>query len=424
MNRVRVGIVLMIISLVLFSVGINQYLNNTKLTTGPIQGTEYSKTWQIDAGEYDYLWYNVTLTEMELNSSILFSFEEINEKQVDFYVMSSSQFYSWKNTSIANSLIARTNSSSQIISFYPNNNDTYYFVVDNSQYNTTKTLYVKSNWLSIVFLLDHSQVTAWLLTAMTGVLLFFVSCVLAGNPVNILLRKIIQTCRIPAIFKPAIFKQGNHRLREIRIKYELILFWIAVIVQLGYLSVILLSKIPSIWEVPGEFTSSILDLLLRIFLFYFFGVILPLSIFIPIGFILFNVSMDIDKWLIQKRGIGVQAEESQFLFCRNLANYLKAQRSMPFYALALILFAVGYLQGAGLLFYLAGTIFLSIPYGYSSFAAAKDTFKTQNMDVGKNFKVKQTNDLNSMVIILWFLPGLIVLVKVIVSLAIPVAYGY
>ncbi len=424
MEKRKAGLCLILLSLVLLASGIVGYLYTSRLFIGQIEGEKYFEAWHIHGEDDYYLWHNITLGKA-LNLSISFSFEETSKLPMDFYVMSSQQFDCWKNGSTKNSLMAVTNTYTQNINFNPKNNDTYYFIIDNKAYNTSKTVSVKSSSTSTIYLIDYSEPVKWLITAAIGMIAFLASHLTLRNPINNLLRRALESIRIKSIQNQGgdQTKQEESQIRQRTIKFQIIMLWVSIVAPTLLLLAILASKLPAIWEIPTELNPIVLDLLFRIFLYFFFSIFLPLSLCIFLGFLLFNIVLDTDKWLLQNK-VGIkQNQEFEIQAFKYSFRHLTSPTAIVCYLVALILLSTGYLlQNIGFSFYIIGVTFLAIPFGQSMFASAEEASKKFDLDLIPELKKTRIFALNSTFISFWILAGILILIKTLIPSTITLGY--
>lgn len=420
MNKKRTGSLLILLSFSLLAIGIAEYLYSSNLYTGTIEGEQYSKNWKIKENDNSYLWYNVTLKKIELNFSISFSFQVESQQLIDFYIMSSSQYAAWENNGIPTATISKTNINNEQAVFYPTTNDTFYFVLDNYAYNTTKNISVKSNWAATVYLLNYSEALPWLLITLLGTVTFIIGSLLFGNPFNYAYRRISHLIR-----KSSNKSNQDLIIHEKVTKYSLITLWISIILPSAVLIAILLSKLFSLFEIPSEFSPIVLDLSLRIFLFYFFSLLAPMTACAAMSLLLFSFGSNIYNRFIQTRGIVQQHSMFQSLVLKYLSKNLVSRSSILCCILAVFIFVIGYsLQDAGFLLYMVVATILAIPFGRSLFTSSREACEELNIDWKQELKISKVYALNSSVLALWILVTLLTMIRIIIPSGALLGYNF
>jgi hypothetical protein len=397
----RLGHYAALLGIILAFVGLAGYLTTAKPSTGPItRGLADNIT--LQKGRSWDIWYSFSNSSVLLNQTLDVSFIVGSGGVVDFYIMSNSQYQNWKNGSVATGVLVETGRNFENSSFVPTAYGKYYLVLDNTPYNTSKSIAYRYTWIAKAALVDYSESFDWLFLSIAGISVSITLNLLTGNPINTSLKRLLEY----ACPKRAKKIRGTEDIRT-RTNNSLKLFWIYVTAVaaliIATLIFMLIKNISFLQDFP-EMTPMTVDVMVRLSVYYslafaFMGTLLLFFQWLS-GFL-----DDVQVWyLVDRKGLHWNKELNQESYSI-MKRMLLSRGSVLCYALFTVIFAAAFLV-PNLRFPLlaVGVLVASVPVSRAVSLSFRGACKTLKLKWRTELKRSRPFTINGVLISILLIP--------------------
>lgn len=411
-QRVKRHLCILIIALctILIPLGLIEYMLTARACVGTAQ-REFIRDLYLVRGDSYHIWYNITQPNIILNQSLHIIFEVRNDGLIDFFVLSDSQFEEWKNGSLAVSILEARHRNLGNFIFTPSTEGLYYLVLDNSQYNTSKSIRFDSIWEADMALVDYSESYIWLALSLIGLFTIMIVNFLSGNPINVALKKLLRSS------SPKKVKEirGNEYL-EIRINHTLKIFWLffglTTAIAFIFVFVVNLVRNYSFFQNFPEIVPMGIDITLRVALYYFFG-FTYVSLLILLWLWLAGFLDDLQLLYLTKVKNLKWNPELTMQNYRILKSMLISPVSIASYIVALVFFIAGYLlYQIRFALFAGGTLVISIPLSRATFLSFRKACRSLKLKWRNQLRRAKPFEINGVVIAIWMIPLLLSMLSV------------
>lgn len=413
------GIILLLTFLPLFLFSLNRYLVEARSYVGSIQ-RDFSRNVYVRRNDSYYVWYNLSRTPAILNLSLYISFAVENNDNIDFFVMSSFQYQQWTNSSLKNGIIEKFRTSNESFIFIPNKDDVYYLVIDNTNYNATKSVNLHTTWTAAMYMINYTDSFEWL--RWMGISLFGLTLgsILSRNPLNRMLKGFLSSTTLRSV--KAI---RDSKDIEFRNKYEVRLFWFVLIVLLVFvIGILLYSFLKSLNYILidfPEFSSEFIDIHIRLMVFYslvFFSFSFLLFFWFRLTDFLFDLNL-LYGTKFKKMSYNYSLDKRSFQYFLRMQF---SQESIFLYGIAVVMLITGLLIVDYSFPLLVGNILVfSIPFNRSAFQSFRKACKELKIKWKSELKKEMPYTLNQIAISIWMIPLFLLFLRLVGLLVIHLA---
>jgi len=369
------GYVLIVVAVAIIIIGIDFYLLETRPCVISLERS-YPNTVYVPKNNSGYIWLSTRSSSVIINQTFFTTFQVRTGKPINLYLMSEEQYTHWKETMWTDSERNVTDSSNGSLNYLVPRQGKYYFVLDNSGSNESKSVDLSVIILTFLHYVDYTYAFRWLLLATLGLVLYVLGNTLSAYPLAAILRKFDSS-----LFQHLPSKMNVNTLEKDRFVARKF-FWIGFgILSILSITVPLVTFIRSYGyfaiEFPELFTFLI-DITIRLFLFFFLtlGLIPPLIMFLWIN--LLSVIINSVRTYYLRTGKIKSNPELENLAEKIFIRYFVSAQSLFFVVIGIVLCAFGYFEDNHALYFVAMAVF-SVPLSRSSFrstvAAAKELKK-------------------------------------------------
>ena len=255
---------LILLGTVVLVLGLFEYLTSPTPYIDTIR-RDYSKDFSLAEGKSFEVWYDIAKTNVTVKITLAFSLDVADNGTVDFYVMSQKAYFDWKNGSAIHPEFEKKVISHEETSFTPTYDGIYYVVVDNAQYNSTKSVSLRIEYLNTLHMVDYSESPKWFAFALIGFLLLIGGSLLFKSPFTILTENLSDFLFLSRFEKVMGIEVQNYR-KIFNIKLLKICLVSLAVVVTSFVLVKLVPDYINLLNTFPEVASTALDIDFRQFL--------------------------------------------------------------------------------------------------------------------------------------------------------------
>jgi hypothetical protein len=182
------GYVLIVVAVAIIIIGIDFYLLETRPCVISLERS-YPNTVYVQKNNSGYIWLSTPSSSVIINQTFFTTFQVRTGKPINLYLMSEEQYTHWKETMWTDSERNVTDSSNGSLNYLVPRQGKYYFVLDNSGSNESKSVDLSVIILTFLHYADYTYAFRWLLLATLGLVLYVLGNTLSAYPLAAILRK-------------------------------------------------------------------------------------------------------------------------------------------------------------------------------------------------------------------------------------------
>jgi len=241
--------------------GLYNYLSPIDYTGSTRREEFHSWNFQIPRGEYRWGKGRARFSWLWLDWGLKYTVNVQENKLIDVYILNESQFIKWMTEGKTDWLFFETHSSI-VFAFRPVQGVDYYFLLDNTRFNESKTVHVTSTFFEVLPTFDFTKSLTGIRIAIAGLPFLTVGLVLLTKEYGETLGRPLRLNVFPHASETEI---GKRSARWLAIFFWgfLVIAWVAPVV-LVYQK-IPINKLENVWS---EVKPILSDALTRIVLYY------------------------------------------------------------------------------------------------------------------------------------------------------------